>query len=348
MAIHKKLIPAICAIAVSVGCTHAQFFASSGEQKQIFQQTSGVIDLTVDRASVIREIQRIKSILSKHSMIESEMGEIERFYAFYRAIKLLESSQRIRVEPHSKTQVDLQSFCLDPAGQIPSENERFAWKDQSPGIPYYKEILQFAQKNPDYGQQEIQTLIWNLKNKTDYENYPDRLRSVLDQIDPNAKFKLPSETKEKMIDEGRSFLPSQINDAISMIQGQYYSFEDLAALLKPSEPAPNESQILSIVPEKYPIYSSSVSEGYSTQNVTFCNPTDAPVEIDPTKYILFPVRKNVQPIGISAQTTLEQGLSELIESTLKDTIVRNSKYWYQGLTKPDFSRNQFVGNGSLQ
>ena len=334
MPIHKKLIPVICAIAVSVGCTHAQFFASSDDQKQILQQTSGIIDLTLDRDSVIREIQRIQAILSKPSMTESEMGEVERFYAFYRAVKSLESSQRIRVDSHSRTLVELQSFCLDPSGQIPSANERYEWKDQSPGIPYYKEVLQFAQNNPNYEQQEIQTLIWNLKNKTDYESYPQRLRSVLDQIDPNAKFKLPSEVKESVINEGRSLLPTQIDNAISMIQGQYYSFEDLAALLRPSDPAPNESQILSIVPEKYPLYSSGVSEGYSTQNVTFYNPTDAPVEIDPTKYILFPVRKNVQPIGISVRTMLAQGLAELIDSTLKDTIVRNSKYWYQSKMNP--------------
>jgi hypothetical protein len=335
MSIHKKLIPMICAITILLGCTHAQFFASSDEQKQVFQQASGMIDLTIDRASVVHEIQRIKTILSKPSMIESEMGEVERFYAFYRAVKLLESSQRIRIESHSKTLIDLQSFCLNLAGQIPSANERYEWKDQSSGgIPYYKEILQFAQKNPDYGQQEIQTLIWNLKNKTNYENYPPRLRSVLDQIDPNAKFKLPSEIKESVIDEGRSLLPPQINDAISMIQGRYYSFEELTALLRQSEPVPNEPQTLSIVPEKYPLYSSSVSEGYSTQRVTFYNPTNAPVEINPTKYILFPVRKEVQPIGISAQTTLGQGLSELIESALKDTIIRNAKYWYQGDLNP--------------
>ena len=121
-----------------------------------------------------------------------------------------------------------------------------------------------------------------------------------------------------------------MDDVISMIQGQYYSFKELATLLRPSEPTPNEPQVLSIVPEKYPLYSSSVSGGYSSQTVTFYNSTDAVSEVDPTKYVLFPVRKEVQPIGISVRTTVGQGLSGLIESMLRDSIIRNAKYWYEG------------------
>ena len=93
-------------------------------------------------------------------MTESEISEVERFYAFYREVKLLESSQRVRVDPHSRTIVGLQSFCLNPAGLTPSANEGYEWKDQSPGIPYYKEVLLFAQKNgSDRSKRQVQAAV---------------------------------------------------------------------------------------------------------------------------------------------------------------------------------------------
>lgn len=328
----------VSATVLLAGCTHAPRFASPEQRDQIFQATPGSINLSVDRDDVLKRAERLKKVLSKSKLSEAEMAEVESFYGLFREISLLGSDQKVRVVPHSKVRIDFKSFCLDPSRLIPSENERYEWKMNGADIPYYSEVLRFFEKNPDYRQEEIQDLIWNLKNKTYYEAYPPRLRSILDQIDPNAKFKLPSALKdhftEQVISLGKASLPSQVDEAISLVEGQYYSFESIADALKHSEPLTDNSPELSLLPQNSQNFASSASIGYSKQTITFFNSGDAVAEIDPVKYVLISTRKSVQPIGITIGSGAYRKMSKEIESILKDSIIRNSKYWYGGQLTP--------------
>jgi hypothetical protein len=144
------------------------------------------------------------------------------------------SANRISIPAHSRLKIELPSFCLNSSRASPSNSERFVWRKSDPKILYYREILQFAASDPKgASQDEIQSLLWNLQNETHWENYPDHLKTILQQIDPQASTKLPSRLKNTLKDTAADLITSHLpfgsdaRDTIELVKGEYYRFEDI-------------------------------------------------------------------------------------------------------------------------
>jgi hypothetical protein len=72
-----------------------------------------------------------------------------------------------------------------------------------------------------------------------------------------------------------------------------------------------------------PMFSDNRSEGYSTQNVTFYNPTNETQEIDLSDYYLQPDRKDVQRIGIAGRpSSAAPDLLSRLEQVLYHSMAR--------------------------
>ena len=265
------------------------------------------------------------------------IAQIERFYATYRAADALASGQKVRLVSNSRMTLDLASFCLDPSKAIPSEDEQFEWKKQNPEIPFYSEILRLVGQRTDYRQEEFQELLWNLQNQAPFEDYPQRLQALLNQIDPNVVFKLPSKAKGLLQEEAKRRVRDAIpklgaaEDTLSWVKGQYTTYDTIVKSLRQSSQLSSDSlkQVLMLLPDQ-PIYAHTKSEGFSKHTVTFYNPGASLAQVDISQYFFAPLRSSVQRIGVAASQAKFVKLTELMESTLKEAIIRNSIYWYNG------------------
>lgn len=151
----------------------------------------------------------------------------------------------------------------------------------------------------------IQELIWNLANRTYYEDYPEKLKRILNKIDPNSFLKIPSRTRSEIIEEGISAVEeatgTDIRGTVQIIKGKYYSFQEFKTVLeglKSSYKLP-EKQFYSRIPDT-PIFSISQSQGYRYQALHFYNPNDETQILDLSRYFLKPFRDDVQRISITA------------------------------------------------
>jgi hypothetical protein len=224
----------------------------------------------------------------------------------YTRLKTAQGSppNQIVVPAHSKVIFSLPSFCLNSSRAGPSENERFKWKKGDPEIPYFKKTLEYAQKHPEM-QSQIQELIWNLQNKTRWEEYPDQLKLILREIDPNASAELPSRIKDRLKDAASDLLSEYVpgvqtaRDAVSLIEGKYYTFDEVRRDIesrKSSEPIEADLETLEGIPDTS-LYAETRSTGFSNQAVTLYNPTDQTESINLNDYYLESPRKDVQRIG---------------------------------------------------
>jgi len=89
--------------------------------------------------------------------------------------------------------------------------------------------LKYYAKNPNTKREIVQELIWNLSNKTYYEDYPDNLKNLLNKIDSRTSNKIPSKLREKMIETGMSILEDvsgiDLRGIGELVQGRYYDYE---------------------------------------------------------------------------------------------------------------------------
>ena len=232
-------------------------------------------------------------------------NKIGQLLEIYRSLTQLASQNKILVPQKTKLVLKTDSFCMDPGRSEPDSKEVFQWGTDDPAIPFYPKILKYYVHKDKKEKELIQELIWNLANKTYYEDYPEKLKKILEEIDPNAFLKLPSRTKSEMIDAGVSVFEEMsevdIKETVQLVKGKYYSFEEFKAVLESSKSsyALTEKQFYSKIP-KTNLFSTSHSQGYKQQVLNFYNPTEETQMIDLGNYYLKSLRSDVQRIAMTA------------------------------------------------
>ena len=158
---------------------------------EVLQQTPDVIveeishyDGLKQKIATFKQKLRVGTALS-----ERDWRLHDELLQAYASLKSITIDNKIEIPAHSRTSVPVQTFCLNPGIPAPVRGEKFVWKIDNTEIPYFRDVLAYAIKHPEISQSTIQTLIWNLKKETRWENYPRNMQSVLLSIDSQAPFK---------------------------------------------------------------------------------------------------------------------------------------------------------------
>lgn len=204
---------------------------------------------------------------------------------------------QIALLPKSKLKLTLLSFCAAPDKAVPDKNEIYSWIKGEINIPFAKSIIKLYSQANSAKQESTQEVLWNLANKTYYEDYPDNLKTLLNTASSSAKFTIPSRARNEIINVA---LPEEVSNSINIVKGQYYSFKDFNSAIQ-------ELKSQSKIPSNYfgstipttPIATSTVSSGYAAQTIEFYNTSEKNESIKLDEYYLKSVRKDVQPILLS-------------------------------------------------
>ena len=308
----------------------------------VFTNVSTKIDYSTSHQELLKLIEHAKIILKKREFDEGDRSELERLIYLYRGALSLKAL-KVNLPPHSSVNVPFSSFCLDPSLVAPSETERYFWKKDVPSLPIdFRAILTSVAKSSPAKQELYQELIWNLRNKVRYEDYPEEAKRLLNEIDPQAKFKLPSGVKEIVVDVVENALnqngvdTTPFEDDWSLIEGKYYRYQDVAAAFE-KRALTNLTTDRAMFPvDGLPsIFTESKSDGYSHQSSTFYNSSDSLQGVDLTGYSLSSQRKGIQRIGVYVYGDEYGSFAKLLEDALRDAIIRNSMYWYGGRLSPE-------------
>jgi len=247
-----------------------------------------------------------------------------------------------QIPARSRMTKDFLSFCLNSGNAGPSENEVYRWAKGRTEIPYLNELLAGFSKNKNWAQHDIQSTIWNLQNEASWEQYPSHIKSILQSIDANAAIKLPSDLKARATGEITNILLdnvpglNEIKNATDHIRGRYYDYKDYADSIRrrgvDSTGLPSDDEAFEFPDSD--VFASTQSHGYSSQTITFYNPTDRPFTVDLTQYHLVPVREKVQRIGLGR---VDDGagsdqLLEALEDGLFGTMLRMGIGFTPGLS----------------
>jgi hypothetical protein len=143
-------------------------------------------------------MKKLSEALKKGRLTENEWLIHDELLSIYSDLKN-HSINRVVIPARSKISVSFETYCLDPNKAVPAKNEQYIWQKASPGIKYFKELLDLRRAG-GIEKEELQTLFWNFKNETTWESYPSKLKAILIKIDPNAAFKLPSDLKNQAKD----------------------------------------------------------------------------------------------------------------------------------------------------
>jgi hypothetical protein len=143
-----------------------------------------------------RQIQKFGSLANF-----SNQEKLVRMLVAFQKVKENSSKNELQFLPHTQTKIQLLSFCASPNKAIPERSEVFRWTAGGTGISLEKPVIRYFIQAGPAKQELIQELLWNLKNKTSYEDYPEGLREILNEISPSAKIVLPSKLKNKIVDK---------------------------------------------------------------------------------------------------------------------------------------------------
>ncbi|MBL7670287.1 MAG: hypothetical protein JNM39_07350 [Bdellovibrionaceae bacterium] len=248
------------------------------------------------------------------------MGDLRKRENQQKLVQFLIAFQRLTKEPtrkvltfspFSKTQIEVITFCASSRKAIPEKNEIFHWAKGLPKIQLLKEVLDLYRKKSDLNRQSIQEIVWNLENGTLYENYPDNLKTILQQASPSAPLILPSTLKSEVTE---IFMLEEIKNAAALIRGQYHSyreFKNFAEQRKSNLPLAR-NQVFSSLPNTH-ILTSTTSNGYESQLVSFYNSTPSLQNIVVSDYYLKPLRADVQPLVLASVLPYAEEIQKLLE-----------------------------------
>lgn len=279
----------------------------SGNLITLPQKTKYEFDFDFSHPEKVREqIRKIGQLNNP----DNQQKLIQILVAFTSLNKNIEDSN-IKLLSHSKTQIYLNSFCAVSGRAAPEENEVFRWVKGYPDIQLIREVTTLFNKDPSLGKSQIQEIIWNLENKTYFEDYPDNLKRILVQASHHAKLILPSQIKSRVADE---LMPDDIKQALDIVEGQYHTLEDFKKRI-------DSIKSKNILPKNYNastlpsthLTASTTSSGYSTQNITLYNSTNKDQILKITDYYLMPVRSDVQPIILASILPYNDEIKKILE-----------------------------------
>jgi len=312
-------------------------------------------------SEIRRKLTRFRRILGRGKPISNEGWRLHD--------ELLKAYVALKSEPHgfmviipAKTRMDLsfRTFCLDPHKVAPDRKEHYRWVRRPPEIPYFHEVLQYWSHHTEVPQSDVQTLIWNLKIGTYFEDYPESLRGILIAIDPSAPIKLPSKTKSEVGSVLSDLLQSVVpetgvaRDTLDWSRDQFQKYADIAgnvsklsSRFRPISVGQGESV------EGTPLFADTTADGFQAHQATIYNPGPEDRLIDLSDYYLQPDRSDVQPIGIVPEATgHDPGLTGDLEKALYDDMARVGVGFTPGLndiadTYELFTGKDFVSGRNL-
>ncbi|OFZ18864.1 MAG: hypothetical protein A2Z20_02560 [Bdellovibrionales bacterium RBG_16_40_8] len=273
----------------------------------IFNDYKPNYETEVDFSTPDKVRQQIKKIGNLNNP-ENQRKFIKVLIAFYNITRT--DQQGILFPARTKTTLKFNSFCASSKKAIPTQNEIFQWVQGLPDIQLIKQIIPLINLS-QLDAPTAQTLIWNLENRTHYEDYPENLKKFLNKADRNAKFILPSRLRTQIIDE---ILPQEIKDAKSLVTGQYYEFaayKERIESLRSKEKLPT-NYFASRIP-KTPILALTTSHDFESQTITFINPENTSQRIAVSDYFLNPVRSDVQPIILASTMPPLDEIQKILE-----------------------------------
>ncbi len=315
--------------------------APTRSRSDLVKQTSAIRSFSIPDSKTTRaKLAKFKKALTKGKLTDSSLKLHDELLETYIRLKI-QANTKIEVPANGRLIMSLETYCLDSGKSSPVSDEYFYWqKSNNPGIKYYQKILNFRRQKK-ISQKETQTLLWNLANKTNWENYPDRLKTVLRSIDLQAAVKLPSELRSQVIDTVADQVlqipeASEVRDTARLIEGKFYEFNDIRRRvegLTSTEPL-KSTELVPQLP-KSEIFAESRSEGFEGQEVTFYNPTDELRQIDVTQYYLAPARSDVQRIGINPLI--------VSDASLLSCLILKSGVTTQVKSRPSLLKRKYLG-----
>jgi hypothetical protein len=318
----------IFAFALNSCTTPPKLNSQKTKKVELERQTSQIfIKISATNGKNIREkLNRFNRSLNRKSLSEEDWKLHDVLLDYYIELKRRGSST-VTIPAKSRLTLPLETYCLNSGKAAPEPKEVYHWQKGVPGIKYYSELLNLRRLN-QITQHELQELLWNLQNETRWEDYPDKLKVILQKIDSNAASKLPSRVQDQvkgLVTDSLLSLPG-IDDAwnsYNLIKGKYYEYDDFKRSVErlTSKAHLSDYDDLTKIPDTE-LYSQNVSEGYASQNITFYNPTDRPQNLDLEKYYLAPERSDVQLIGINPILNDDPKLLSDLEKALYETMAR--------------------------
>lgn len=276
----------------------------------------------------LKTIRRELSLVKRQEKIPLETwNKIGQLLEIYKSMTQFYSQNKILIPSKTKLILRTASFCIDPNRSAPDSREIFQWIYGDPSIPFYGKILKYYQMKNGDQKDLIQELIWNLANGTYYEDYPEKLKRILNEIDQNAFLKIPSRMRSEIIEEGISAVEevagTDIRGTVQIIRGKYYSFQEFKTALEDlkSSYELSEKQFYSRIPDT-PIFSTGQSQGYRHQVLHFYNPNDETQILDLSRYFLKSSRADVQRIALTASFGDMDYFKQKLELFFKDTLIR--------------------------
>lgn len=315
-----------------MSCSHTQKIGDLISQDELAGELNALeeIDLS-DKKKFSNSLQVIKrelrSVKRGTAIPYPIWDKIGQLLEIYKSLTQFVPQNKILIPAKIKLVLKTDSFCIDPGLPAPDFKEVFQWGYGDPNIPFYPKILNYYVRENQKKKDLIQELIWNLANKTYYENYPDELKEILKEIDPNAFLKLPSRTKSEVIDAGVSILEeaseTDIRSIIQIVEGKYYSLGEFRTALEglKSSYALPKRQFYSRIPETS-LFSTTQSQSYHQQTLNFYNPGNETQTLDLSQYYLEPLRSDVQRIAITASLENVDFLKKVLDQFFKDILVQ--------------------------
>lgn len=208
---------------------------------------------------------------------------------------------QIIVPPRSALKIRLHSFCTNSARVSPHANEVYSLAKGYPPTPHIQSIMQalnHSKEFENFDQNEIQELIWNLANRTHFDNLPLKHQSVLARVAPSSQISMRLGEIQNQLKQ--RLLPSEVNSLLNLVEGKYYKFKDFKTRMDKlvSTYKLKDDYIASEVPETNLL---AQTEGpYNNRVLTLYNPTDKHEQFDLGQYYLKPLRPDVQPLVLSS------------------------------------------------
>jgi len=261
-----------------------------------------IIIQKIDKDQIRFNIEKFSKIIqNKKKLSSSDLELYDNLFETYKSLKYRPIQNKVTIPARTKLVIPLKSYCLDANKASPESTEPFKWSKIENDILYLSELVKLSSEKK-YDQKLIQEIIWNIKNKTYWENYPDSHKEVLKLIDANAPMKIPSEQEEKAIsfikDEVIKVLPTEAQDKMAHIRGQFHNFESIKEQLdnrRSNQKYPVSD--ISVFDDISNLYTSNKSDSFSKQEVSFYNVSDKPIEINLTDYEQVPTRSDVQKLA---------------------------------------------------
>lgn len=135
-----------------------------------------------DKDLIQSNIEKFSKILrSKEKLSSSDLELYDKLFETYKNLKYRPIQNKVTIPARTKLVIPLKSYCLDNSKASPESTEPFKWTKVKNDIPYLSELVKLSSENK-YDQTLIQELIWNIKNKAYWENYPDSHKEILKLI----------------------------------------------------------------------------------------------------------------------------------------------------------------------